>query len=78
MAWIAIAGTDWLYDNNAYNNLPVSRKEFWDDQTEVTILNGIRTTDDGTEIYMRVKKSSITGDPPYYESELNKTHLESL
>ena len=76
MAWQSITDTDWEYDDDAYNNLPASRKSFWDDQTGISIANGIRTKSNGVEIYMRVRK---TGDTtvPYYENELNKTYLEN-
>jgi len=76
MAWIKIPNTDWEYDNDVENNLPTNRKSFWDDQTGISIANGIRTKSNGVEVYMRVRK---TGDStvPYYENELNKTYLDS-
>jgi len=77
MAWIPITNTDWEYDDNAYNNLLENRKDFWDNQSGISISSGIRTNFDGTEIYMQVKKSG-DDNPKYYESELNKTYLDNL
>ncbi len=76
MTWITITGTDWEYDNDAYNNLPSNRQNFWDNQTSISISNGIRTNQNGTELYMRVREIGDSGIP-YYESELNKTYLDN-
>lgn len=77
MAWIAISGTDWEYDDDAYNNLPTNRQNFWDNQTDVTISNGIRTNQNGTELYLRVREAG-SSDTPYEENELNKTYYDGL
>lgn len=75
MAWLSIPNTDLEYDTDIFDNLPESRKTFWNNSTSV-INNGIRTAPDGTELYLRVRKAG-TGEPIYYESELNKTALDS-
>lgn len=80
--WIVVPGSDdkWHYDTDAYDTLPENRKDYWDKiiaDTDVTISNGIRTNNDGTELYMRVKKANI--DPEnvtWYENELNKTYYD--
>lgn len=76
MAWIQINNTDLEYDNDAYNNLPEPRKTFWTNSSSV-INDGIRTAPDGTELYLRIRKSGEP-EPIYFESELNKTYLDSL
>ena len=76
MAWQPVPDTDWEYDDNAYNNLPANRQDFWDNQTGVTIANGIRTNQNGTELYLRVREAGAD-EPPYYENELNKTYYDN-
>lgn len=76
MAWVSITDTNWEYDDDVFSKLSTTRQEFWSNQN-VSISNGIRTLDDGTEIYMRVRQ---VGDPEpdYLESELNKTYIDNL
>lgn len=77
MAWYEITGTNLEYDSDAYNNLPENRKNFWDNQTDIIISNGIRTNADGIEIFMRVKEKNES-DIIYYENELNKTYYDEV
>ncbi len=72
--WIQIPETDWEYDLLSYENLPQSRKQFWDDQGE-QISHGIRTSKNGNQVYLRVRKIDL-GGLNYYESELNKTYYD--
>ena len=73
--WKQIEGTNWEYDIDAYENLPASRKEFWDRQVGIQMLSGIRTNADGSRVYMRVRMKNQT-ESISTENEINLCHFD--